>query len=97
MRIIVDPTAARWYKEELAADDGEQLQIFVYLGGCGSVQPGLSLGIVKKPSDAPRMSAVEAGVEFYMLEDQLWYLDNRDLQILFDAKRDMSYIHVDGE
>ncbi|AJY76994.1 HesB/YadR/YfhF family protein [Paenibacillus beijingensis] len=88
MKITVEQSAARWYKNELALNAGDQLQIFVRLGGCGSVQPGLSLGVIKAESNAPRIRQTAEDVEFYMLEDHLWYLDNKDLHIRFDEKQE---------
>ncbi len=85
MKLQVEEKAANWYKEEMALMEGDHLRLFVRLGGCGSVLPGLSLGIMR---DEPREPGVETqveGVHFYMEQDQLWYLDNRDLHISFDA------------
>ncbi|GFN31682.1 HesB/YadR/YfhF family protein [Paenibacillus xylaniclasticus] len=84
MKIKVDADVARWYINEMSLKPGDQMQIFVRLGGCGSVQPGMSLGITKEASNAPRLSQVREGIEFYMLEDQLWYLDNKDLELRFE-------------
>jgi len=88
MKIKVDAVVARWYIDEMALQPGDQLHIFVRLGGCGSVQPGMSLGITKETSSAPRLRHVSEGIEFYMLEDQLWYLDNKDLVLQFDASQE---------
>jgi Uncharacterized protein conserved in bacteria len=88
MRIIVDNAVARWYIDEMDLQPGDQLHIFVRLGGCGSVVPGMSLGIMKEKSSAPRIQAVCEGIEFYMLQDQLWYLENKDLYLQFDSQSD---------
>lgn len=88
MRINVEPTVARWYIDEMELQPGDQLHIYVRLGGCGSVVPGMSLGIIKATSNAPRIRIVSEGIEFYMLEDQLWYLENKDLYLQFDSQGD---------
>lgn len=88
MKLVVEQPAARWYKTELGLADGDAIRIFVRLGGCGSVHPGLSLGIMK---DVPRnagLSEVVEGVTFYIEEDNIWYLDNKDLRISFDEKNE---------
>lgn len=86
MRIIVDGAVARWYIDEMELQPGDQLHIYVRLGGCGSVVPGMSLGIIKEKSSAQRIQAVSEGIEFYMLQDQLWYLENKDLYLQFDSQ-----------
>lgn len=64
MKLVVEPEAARWYKRELGLEDGEQLRVFVRLGGCGSVQPGLSLGIMKDESRSPGLRKEQEGLVF---------------------------------
>ncbi|EFM12400.1 HesB/YadR/YfhF-family protein [Paenibacillus curdlanolyticus YK9] len=88
MKINVEPAVAQWYIDEMGLKQGDQLHIFVRLGGCGSVQPGMSLGITKEPSQAPRLKHVSEGIEFYMLEDQLWYLDNKSLSLQYNEKEE---------
>ncbi|CAM4086243.1 HesB/YadR/YfhF family protein [Paenibacillus alkaliterrae] len=86
MKLVVEQPAARWYKSEMGLADGDAIRIFVRLGGCGSVHPGLSLGVIK---DAPRrigISEIVEGVTYYIEEDNLWYLDNKTLRISFDEK-----------
>ncbi|MBB3110264.1 uncharacterized protein YneR [Paenibacillus phyllosphaerae] len=95
MKVIVEAEAARWYKKEMALQDGDQLHVFVRLGGCGSVQPGMSLGIMKENATGPNIHQTVEGIDFYMLEEQLWYLDEKDLHIRYDAKHDEAYFHVE--
>jgi len=86
MNIVVEQPAASWYKTEMGLVDGDFVRIYVRLGGCGSVHPGLSLGVIK---DKPRrigLSEAVDGITFFMEEDNLWYLENKELRISFDAK-----------
>lgn len=86
MKLTVEQAAARWYKEQMDLSDGDALRIFVRLGGCGSVHPGLSLGITK---DTPRSAGLTheiEGILFYMEEDNLWYLNDKELRISFDDR-----------
>ena len=94
MKLSVEPNAARWYKEELGLSDGDQLRVFVRLGGCGSVQPGLSLGIMKDESRRPGLRQEAEGLVFFMEEDQLWYLDGKELHLRFDAEQDEAVLDV---
>jgi uncharacterized protein YneR len=84
----IEQPAALWYKNEMALQDGDCLRIFVRLGGSGSYQPGFSLGIMKDAPRTPGLQDVVEGITFYMEEDNLWYLDNKDLQVLFDETRE---------
>lgn len=86
MKLVVEQSAARWYKTEMGLSDGEFIRIYVRLGGCGSVHPGLSLGVVKDEPRSIGLSVNEEGVTFYIEEDNLWYLDNKTLRISFDEK-----------
>lgn len=86
MKLVVEQPAARWYKTEMGLADGDAVRIYVRLGGCGSVHPGLSLGVIK---DVPRnigLSDTVDGVTFYIEEDNLWYLDHKTLTISFDER-----------
>lgn len=98
MKLVVEPEAARWYKRELGLEDGEQLRVFVRLGGCGSVQPGLSLGIMKDESRSPGLREEQEGLVFFMEEDQLWYLDAKELHLVYDEAEREAVIEVrDGQ
>ena len=84
MKISVAQPAARWYKQEMELCEGDSLRIFVRLGGCESVQPGFSLGVMKDTPRTPALQQMVEGILFYMEEDNIWYLDNKALYIQFD-------------
>lgn len=86
MKLVVEQTAARWYKSEMELVDGDAVRIYVRLGGCGSVHPGLSLGVIK---DTPRSMGISQevdGIIYFIEEDNIWYLENKSLRISFDEK-----------
>lgn len=82
--IQVEASAASWYKQELGLADGDALRFYVYLGGSGSVVPGFSLGVSKEVPRAAQTRHIAEGVLFYMEDDQLWYLDGKDLHVSYD-------------
>ncbi|MFC6333884.1 HesB/YadR/YfhF family protein [Paenibacillus septentrionalis] len=85
MGLIVEQPAAHWYKSEMELEQGDHVRIYVRLGGCGSVHPGLSLGVMKdEPRDIGAQTEVE-GIHFYMEQDNMWYLEEKDLHISFDS------------
>ncbi|WP_139995647.1 HesB/YadR/YfhF family protein [Paenibacillus paridis] len=86
MKLIVEQPAASWYKTEMGLVDGDAIRIFVRLGGCGSVHPGLSLGITKDEPRSIGLSVEAEGVTYYIEEDNLWYLEKKSLRISFDEK-----------
>ncbi|WP_028558930.1 HesB/YadR/YfhF family protein [Paenibacillus pinihumi] len=88
MNLTVEPTAAQWYKQELLLEAGDALRIYVQLGGCGSVQPGFSLGVVKDTPRKPALQHEVDGILFYMEEDNLWYLDDKSLRISYGQQDD---------
>lgn len=85
MKLIVEQPAASWYKSQMELQQGDHVRIYVRLGGCGSVHPGLSLGVMKdQPREIGLMEEVE-GVNFYIEQDNLWYLEEKELTVSFDA------------
>ena len=86
MKLTVEQAAARWYKEQMELSDGDSVRIFIRLGGCGSVHPGLSLGIAKDEPRKPGLIQQTEGITFYMEEDNVWYVDNKELRISFDDR-----------
>lgn len=88
MRLVVEQSAARWYMREMELTSGDHLRIFVRLGGSGSVQPGYSLGVMKDTPRNPGLHQVVEGITFYMEDDNLWFLDEKDLYLRFNDHED---------
>ncbi|MBH5320165.1 HesB/YadR/YfhF family protein [Paenibacillus sp. GSMTC-2017] len=95
MSLVVEQAAARWYKEQMGLTDGDNLRIFVRLGGCGSYHSGLSLGITKDEPRSPGLNQTVEGITFYMENDNLWYVDNKGLRISFDEKNEEILMNVE--
>lgn len=88
MKLIVEQPAANWYKTEMELQKGDFIRIFIRLGGCGSVHPGLSLGVTK---DQPREIGISTevdGVNYFIEQDNLWYLEQKDLTVSFDSEQE---------
>ena len=88
MKLIVEQAAAKWYKEQMELQDGEHVRIYIKLGGCGSVHPGLSLGVMQ---DDPLEIGIETtveGVHFFIEQSNVWYLEEKSLTISFDAEQE---------
>lgn len=86
MNIVVDRDAASWLKQEMQLQPGDELRLFVRLGGCSTVHSGFSLGIVKERPVRPGLQAESEGIVFYMEEDNVWYLEGKDLFVRRDSE-----------
>lgn len=83
MKLLVEQTAAKWYIREMDLSDGDQLRIFVRLGGDEAIHPGFSLGVMKDTPRNPGLLEIVEGITFYMEADNLWILEDKRLLIRF--------------
>lgn len=88
MKLIVEQAAAKWYKEQMELQDGEHVRIYIKLGGCGSVHPGLSLGVMRDEPLEIGLEAIMEGVHFFIEQTNVWYLEEKNLTISFDAEQE---------
>ncbi|WP_078410823.1 HesB/YadR/YfhF family protein [Priestia abyssalis] len=87
MNITVSNEALQWYKEELEINRGDMVKFFVRYGGCSTVQRGFSLGVAKQqPVLIGAQSEIE-GITFYIEDQDLWYFEDNDLVVTFDATK----------
>lgn len=94
MALKVEQPAAHWYKSEMELKQGDHVRIYVRLGGCGSVHPGLSLGVMQDmPRDIGAQDEVD-GIHFYIEQDNMWYLEEKDLLISFDSANEEIIMEV---
>ncbi|RHW42148.1 hypothetical protein D1B31_05795 [Neobacillus notoginsengisoli] len=86
MNLQVNDTAAQWYKEEMELKAGTFIRFYVRYGGFSQLQSGFSLGVsVEEPVD-PAVTAESEGLIFYIEEKDLWYFDERDVEVVLDKK-----------
>lgn len=70
----VSKQAARFYKDEMALEDGDTLKLFVRYGGAGV--GGFGLGVeMAHPDECDTQVTVE-GVTFFFCPDDLWFISN---------------------
>lgn len=81
MRISVTPAAAACFKQEWGFKDEDSVRIYVRYSGGG--EDAFSFGIMKDKARYPIVSTTEAGIYFYMEENDAWYMDGKDLTIDF--------------
>jgi len=87
MKLHVSSNAAQWYKEEMDLSEGSFIRFYVRYGGFSQLQKGFSLGVsIEEPID-PVVKTETDGVVFYIEEKDLWYFDNRDVEVDLDEKR----------
>lgn len=86
MKIHISNEAAEWYKDELVLQNGDFVRFFARYGGISTVQQGFSLGLSnEKPEDVGVKQEVN-GVTYFIEDRDLWYFDENDLYIDFNAK-----------
>ncbi|WP_078554145.1 HesB/YadR/YfhF family protein [Bacillus alkalicellulosilyticus] len=94
MEIEVTKPAFQWFKEEFDLDEDDYMRLFVRYGGCGDIQKGFSLGLVK---EFPKHKAVDTdveGVTFYIEEEDLWYFKNQNVKIKYSRKKEeIEFVH----
>jgi uncharacterized protein YneR len=88
MHLTVTDPAVEWIKKELNLHAGDAVRFFARYGGCGSVQAGFSLGMHKQKPSEIGLSYEKSDILFYLEKEDLWYLDERDIRVDYDASQD---------
>ncbi len=81
MKLHVTPEAARFYKEEMDLQEGDQLCLYVKLYGSSSAHPNFSLGIAKGMCGDSTLSATVEGITFYLDPHDEWYVQGYSLEV----------------
>lgn len=88
MNMMISKEAVSWFKEELDIHAGDEVQLFVRYGGDANFQKGFSLGVAVKPREEPGIEKKVEGIVFYIEQKDLWYLDDEDFEIMYDAEKE---------
>jgi uncharacterized protein YneR len=88
MNIQITPSALNWFKEECGYSRGDFVRFFARYGGCGSIQSAFSLGLNKEEPKEMGISTQEDGITFYMEQDDVWYLNEKDLVVDYEKEKD---------
>ena len=94
LKIHIAPEAITWFQDQFDLTKGDSLRIFVRYGGCGSIQQGFSLGFSEeKPNNVWSNLEVD-GVQFFIAEEDAWYFEEKDLEIVYQSKTDeIEFVH----
>ncbi|GAB6989021.1 HesB/YadR/YfhF family protein [Paenibacillus pini] len=94
MNIRISKDAARWYIKELGLQEGSFLRFFPRYSSGGGLHPGFSLGISEEPAERPFLQENVEGVNFYMEEQDVWYLREYDLVVNYlQTYDDIDYVY----
>ncbi|OKP73070.1 hypothetical protein A3842_22280 [Paenibacillus sp. P3E] len=94
MKMEVSKDAAAWFKRELLLRDGAYIRLFPRYSSGGGLHPGFSLGIADEPPGRPAVQTDQAGIIFYMEEQDLWYMEGYSLAIVYsEAEDDIEYVY----
>ncbi len=84
----VTEIAATWFIQELHLQKGQAVRFFVRYGAQNDFQTGYSLGItVEKPHHEALSTEVE-GIQFFITQDDVWYLDGYSLVVSYNGWED---------
>jgi uncharacterized protein YneR len=86
MNFSISNKAADWYKNELDLNTGDKIRFYVRYGGHSPIQKGFSLGISPDSPSNTSIKVEEAGITFFIENDDLWFFDNHDLEIDLNEK-----------
>ncbi|AIQ69265.1 HesB/YadR/YfhF family protein [Paenibacillus graminis] len=94
MKMLISNEAAAWFKRELSLQDGAYIRLFPRYSSGGGLHSGFSLGIANEPPGRPAVQREQAGIVFYMEEQDLWYMEGYSLSIVYsEAEDDIEYVY----
>ncbi|KGA96662.1 hypothetical protein AJ85_07735 [Alkalihalobacillus alcalophilus ATCC 27647 = CGMCC 1.3604] len=89
MNITLTESAARLYIKEMELKKGDNLRLFVRIGGVGS--GGFSVGVMRDtPSERAYVIKIDQ-VTFFVEEDDFWYLNGMSI----DYNEDLGYLQIE--
>jgi len=88
LNIDVSAGAAAWFKRELELAEGDYIRFFPRYSSGGGLHPGFSLGIAVEPPGRPAMKVWQEGINFYMEEQDLWYMEGHELSVVYSETDD---------
>lgn len=95
MEMLISNEASAWFKRELALPEGAYIRLFPRYSSGGGLHPGFSLGIANEPPGRQAVQTEQAGIVFYMEEQDLWYMEGYNLSIVYsEAEDDIEYVYV---
>jgi len=86
MNMTVTKPALEWFQSEWGFKSGDFVRVFVRYGGNSTIHAGFSLGIAKGDPQDIGLSVTIEGITFYMEQDDIWYVNGRQLVIDFEQK-----------
>ena len=88
MKMTVTQPALEWFQSEWGFKSGDYVRVFVRYGGNSTIHEGFSLGIAKEEPKEIGMFATIEGITFYMEQDDVWYVNDKELTIDYQQKTD---------
>ncbi|KKO55432.1 HesB/YadR/YfhF family protein [Paenibacillus sp. DMB20] len=79
MKIVVTDAAVDCFQKDWDYHEGDYIRIYVRYSGGG--EDAFAFGITRDDPRYPAISNVHGGIAFFIEENDLWYLNGRDLII----------------
>ncbi len=89
MKINITDDVAKWYKEELALDDGDSVKFFGKVYGVN----GFSIALAVMEPSRPLAQVEKYGVTFFVEKSDSWFFEGVDLNITLNEE--MNEPHYD--
>lgn len=89
MSLIITPEAAACFTEVWGYQVGESIRVYVrYSSGSSEA---FAFGITRDRPQSAALTAEQGGVTFFMEQDDVWFLENRDLLVDCGQDRDIVF------
>ncbi|MGG0815791.1 iron-sulfur cluster biosynthesis family protein [Paenibacillus alvei] len=91
MQLRVTSKAVERFLADWGFTAGDQVRIYVRYSGFSASGP-YSFGIMKDSPQYPAVTEVVNGITFFMEQNDVWFLDNRELT-LDEKDEDIVFVH----
>lgn len=95
MELTVTEEAEHFLKEEWGFESGDCVKLYVRYGGNSTIQSSFSLGIAKEQPRDMALSVVQDGITFFMEQDDVWYVNDKDLIVDYSDRKDEIIFNVE--
>ena len=86
MQITITPSALNWFKEAFTIPEGMGIRFYGKVYGTTNKHEGFSVGLNIDSPSRPLVEFEQAGIRFFIDENDDWFFKDLDLTVDFDEK-----------
>lgn len=95
MKIVIEPKAAQWFKEEVGIREGYGIQFKSKIYGNSPINEGFGLSVDIDIPNHPATTTEENGILFFIEEEDTWFFGEHDLLVSYDETyQEPKYIYL---